>query len=225
MIQFLRGTKSQLEASSIVLPAGQPVFESDTGQLKIGNGSSLIKLLPYVGKSNSSWEQIDTSSFKYVNEPPIVFKVTDRLYFVLNTMLCLTKGTTPKQSNFSGIFDIQIAANGTKEAYALTTKSPLYYYINTDVSDIVFVSENHPSYSSIMFHIIDGVENTNFGLSVWDTILRSGDRYVIGRYLYGANISSSSIEESRFTNIPIDGYLLTQDTIYIQLSYFYEFIP
>lgn len=49
MIQFLRGTQSQLNSSSQILSSGQPVFESDTGQLKIGNGSSRISELPYVG--------------------------------------------------------------------------------------------------------------------------------------------------------------------------------
>lgn len=49
MIQFLRGSKSQLESSSTIIAAGQPVFESDTGQLKIGTGSSRYSSLPYVG--------------------------------------------------------------------------------------------------------------------------------------------------------------------------------
>lgn len=49
MIQFLRGTQTQLNSSSQVFAAGQPIFESDSGQLKIGNGSSRYSSLPYVG--------------------------------------------------------------------------------------------------------------------------------------------------------------------------------
>ena len=49
MIQFLRGSKAQLESNSTIIAAGQPVFESDTGQLKIGTGSSRYSSLPYVG--------------------------------------------------------------------------------------------------------------------------------------------------------------------------------
>lgn len=49
MIQFMRGTKSQLNNNSSIIAAGQPVFESDTGQLKIGNGSSRYSALEYVG--------------------------------------------------------------------------------------------------------------------------------------------------------------------------------
>lgn len=54
--QFKRGLKSVLEARLVdgdlgVLLAGEPAFEIDTGQLKIGNGVSAYIDLPYVGKS------------------------------------------------------------------------------------------------------------------------------------------------------------------------------
>lgn len=48
-IQFLRGTKSAITAENPVLLAGQPCVELDTGQLKIGNGSTAYNSLPYVG--------------------------------------------------------------------------------------------------------------------------------------------------------------------------------
>ena len=59
MIQFLRGTQTQLNSSSQVFAAGQPIFESDSGQLKIGNGSSRYSSLPYVG---SIFESSDSGS-------------------------------------------------------------------------------------------------------------------------------------------------------------------
>lgn len=49
MIQFLRGNKSQLEASQTIFGDGQPIFEKDTGQLKVGNGIDVFSSLPYVG--------------------------------------------------------------------------------------------------------------------------------------------------------------------------------
>lgn len=49
MIQLLRGTQSQLNSYSTIIPDGQPVFERDTGQLKIGTGSARYSSLPYVG--------------------------------------------------------------------------------------------------------------------------------------------------------------------------------
>jgi len=53
-VQFNRGSKAKLSerlvASDLgVLQAGEPAFETDTGQLKIGNGVSNYVDLPYVG--------------------------------------------------------------------------------------------------------------------------------------------------------------------------------
>lgn len=66
MIQLLRGTKSQLDSYQTVIAEGQPVFEKDTGQLKIGNGSAIYSALPYVGASSESGRiqlQGDTNNY------------------------------------------------------------------------------------------------------------------------------------------------------------------
>lgn len=47
-IQFLRGTHSKVEASTKVLADGQPLYETDTNKLKVGDGSTQAKSLPYV---------------------------------------------------------------------------------------------------------------------------------------------------------------------------------
>lgn len=52
-IQFKRGTKSILEAkltsTSLGVPlAGEPIFETDTGKLKIGDGKAAYIDLPYI---------------------------------------------------------------------------------------------------------------------------------------------------------------------------------
>lgn len=62
MIQFMRGSKSQLDSLQTILPSGQPVFEEDSGQLKIGNGSSLYSALPYVGAASSSMQLSGTTN-------------------------------------------------------------------------------------------------------------------------------------------------------------------
>ena len=65
MIQLLRGTQSQLNSYSTIIPDGQPVFERDTGQLKIGTGSARYSSLPYVGsifESSGGGSSIDTSN-------------------------------------------------------------------------------------------------------------------------------------------------------------------
>lgn len=68
MIQFLRGTSSQLQSSNQVFAAGQPIFESDSGQLKIGNGTSTFANLPYVGASSTGEPAItETDNGYYVD--------------------------------------------------------------------------------------------------------------------------------------------------------------
>lgn len=47
-IQFLRGTQSAIKASNRVLADGQPLYEKDTNKLKVGDGSTKAKSLPYI---------------------------------------------------------------------------------------------------------------------------------------------------------------------------------
>lgn len=47
-IQFLRGTESKVSASTKVLADGQPLYEKDTHKLKVGDGSTQAKSLPYI---------------------------------------------------------------------------------------------------------------------------------------------------------------------------------
>lgn len=53
-IQFLRGTKSAIATENPVLLAGQPCVETDTGQMKVGNGTTAYNSLPYVGSGGST---------------------------------------------------------------------------------------------------------------------------------------------------------------------------
>lgn len=47
-IQFLRGTQSTITASDRVLADGQPLYEKDTHKLKVGDGITKAKSLPYI---------------------------------------------------------------------------------------------------------------------------------------------------------------------------------
>ena len=60
-IQFLRGTKSKVAASTKVLADGQPLYETDTNKLKVGDGSTQAKSLPYV--------KVDTDSAQLLSWP------------------------------------------------------------------------------------------------------------------------------------------------------------
>jgi hypothetical protein len=57
-IQFKRGHKAALEtkltSAELGVPAaGEPIYESDTGKLKIGNGTTPWNDLPYLGEDKT----------------------------------------------------------------------------------------------------------------------------------------------------------------------------
>lgn len=51
-VVFNYGTKTYLENTTFILSTGEPIFEIDTGQMKIGNGIDIYKSLPYVGETS-----------------------------------------------------------------------------------------------------------------------------------------------------------------------------
>lgn len=96
MIQFLRGTSSQLQSSNQIFAAGQPVFESDSGQLKIGDGLKTFANLPYVGAGLSGG---GSHQYVRVSEPGSDSRVNG--YIDLNDNLRLVFGKVP--AKFSAI--------------------------------------------------------------------------------------------------------------------------
>lgn len=69
-IQFLRGAKTKVAASTKVLADGQPLYEKDTHKLKVGDGSTQAKSLPYI--------KVDTdSSLSSTSTNPIQNKVVN----------------------------------------------------------------------------------------------------------------------------------------------------
>lgn len=75
-VKHKRMTASQWTSSQDILLAGELGVESDTGQVKVGNGSSLFKDLPYIGKSvdlsgyAKKSDIPDTSKFITANDIP-----------------------------------------------------------------------------------------------------------------------------------------------------------
>lgn len=61
-IQFRRGTKSAITSANPVLLAGQPCIETDTGQMKVGNGSSNYNSLKYVGATYTTFKGATSSA-------------------------------------------------------------------------------------------------------------------------------------------------------------------
>lgn len=129
-IQFKRGRKAALEAvltrdKKSVLLLGEPAYETDTKQLKIGDGISDYKDLPYISEGtgidsrfeitdpiNNQILVYDQSKKKWVNKTTIFEHVSDELidgnvYHILwkvkPTVLNTVYGITTDPSNGSTI--------------------------------------------------------------------------------------------------------------------------
>ena len=59
VIQFKRGTASAITTANPTLAAGEPAFETDTGKVKIGDGTSDWTSLPYLPTDPDSITGID----------------------------------------------------------------------------------------------------------------------------------------------------------------------
>ena len=99
MIQFLRGNKSQLEASQTIFGDGQPIFEKDTGQLKVGNGVDVFSSLPYVGASSSGGGgSITAGTYHSVDSRTAYIDVTENYRIIIRRNL-----TTIEQDDLNTI--------------------------------------------------------------------------------------------------------------------------
>lgn len=65
-MQFYRGTAARLTAVNAILLNGQPGFETDTGQLKIGNGVDRWTDLAYVGNPGGVDSTPTGTGFRHV---------------------------------------------------------------------------------------------------------------------------------------------------------------
>lgn len=98
-IQFLRGTRSTLSSSNQIFLAGQPVFESDSGQLKIGDGVNSFNNLPYVGEGLSSGGgSVTAGTYHSVDSRTAYIDVTENYRIVIRRGL-----TTITQDDLNAI--------------------------------------------------------------------------------------------------------------------------
>lgn len=138
-IQFKRGVKSVLEAkltqSQLGIPkAGEPIYETDTGRLKIGDGKTAYKDLTYLGEK----EDLDLKTFEFESESDIV--VNGILYHVLWL-------ATPTSTNSVQGFTICQQTGKLYEVYSTEKKYALKAYI-TD-SDIIQTEDIDNLFKSI----------------------------------------------------------------------------
>ena len=160
-IQFLRGTKSKVTASNRVLADGQPLYEKDTNKLKVGDGSTEAKNLPYV--------KVDTDSeLSPTSTNPVQNKVVDT---ELGKKLSLSGGTMKGTLTTKGI---KLTLNTD---YGTTLPSnPENNQLFFQTIDSNFVLDNVYPIGSIYMNVNSTNPETLFG-GTWEQIQ--------GRFLLG----------------------------------------
>lgn len=134
MIQFLRGTQSQLQSSQQIFAAGQPIFESDTSRLKIGNGINNFAGLPYVGGSSAGGDVIGLKPVSYWN-------MYDEIYFDINENVRFSMAWDHNNKSISSYLDGEkryyyCNGGGTKRLFTSWKANIIGYFANVDVWSI-----------------------------------------------------------------------------------------
>lgn len=162
-IQFLRGTKSKVEASTRVLADGQPLYETDTNKLKVGDGSTQAKSLPYV--------KVDTdSALSSTSTNPVQNKV---IKTELGKKLSLDGGTMTGSLTTKGIKLTSGIDYGDTLPSSPATNQLFFQTIGSN-----FVLDNVYPVGSIYMNVNSTNPETLFG-GTWEQIQ--------GRFLLGMN--------------------------------------
>lgn len=131
-IQFLRGTQSKVAASTRVLAEGQPLYETDTNKLKVGDGSTEAKSLPYV-KVDTDSELSSTSTNpvqnKVINSALAGKSDTSHTHAINSlggTLMALKGGTGADLSGAAANAVVCKASSDQKLATVSTAKGAFY---------------------------------------------------------------------------------------------------
>lgn len=164
-IQFLRGTKSKVAASTKVLADGQPLYETDTNKLKVGDGSTQAKSLPYV--------KVDTdSALSSTSTNPVQNKI---IRSALQKKLDLAGGTMRGALTTKGIK----LTSGTDYGTTLPS-SPANNQLFFQTIGSNFILDNVYPVGSIYMNVNSTNPGTLFG-GTWEQIQ--------GRFLLGMSSS------------------------------------
>lgn len=164
-IQFLRGTKSEVIASNKVLADGQPLYEKDTNKLKVGDGSTAAKSLPYV--------KVDTDSeLSSTSTNPVQNKVINT---ELEKKLSLSGGTMTGELTTKGIK----LTSGTDYGTTLPS-SPATDQLFFQTAETNFVLDNVYPIGSIYMNVTSTNPETLFG-GTW--------KQIQGKFLLGMSSS------------------------------------
>ena len=193
-IQFLRGTKSKVAASTKVLADGQPLYETDTNKLKVGDGSTQAKSLPYV--------KVDTDiSLSSTSTNPVQNKVVTT---ALKNKLGLSGGTMKGALTTKGIK----LTSGTDYGATLPS-NPATNQLFFQTVGSNFVLDNVYPVGSIYMNVNSTNPGTLFG-GTWEQIQ---GKFLLGMSSsYPAGSSGGEEEHTLTTNeIPLHNHDIGQE--------------
>ncbi len=164
-IQFLRGIKSKVTASNKVLADGQPLYEKDTHKLKVGDGSTKAKSLPYI--------KVDTDSeLSSTSTNPVQNKVINT---ELGHKLSLSGGNMTGAITTNGVKLTLGTDYGTTLPNSPATDQLFFQTVGTN-----FVLDNVYPIGSIYMNVNSTNPGTLFG-GTW--------KQIQGRFLLGMSSS------------------------------------
>lgn len=191
-IQFLRGTKSAIAAENPVLLAGQPCVETDTGQMKVGNGTTAYNSLTYVGSGTGSTVSYGSSSTAAGTAAKVAtiadFKLTT------GTLVLIEFTTTNTASNPT----LNISSTGAKAIYyngaAVTSnylKAQHIYMLR---------------YNGTQYDIVGDIDtNTDTDTKVTNTLNNSVKAYVTGTTSASTNTGTQVFDNGVFLETSAGG--------------------
>ena len=141
IIQFRRGTAAGATSSNPTLTQGEPGYETDTGKLKIGDGSTAWTSLPYF-KTDSIWEMTavagtETATPDFATNELLACN-TDDGNIIINL---------PECAGFSYVEGIILRFDSAPNAYTVTVNAYAGEFIQGESSMVI-------SYSGSSMHII-----------------------------------------------------------------------
>lgn len=182
-IQIKRGTKSALATNNPTLLAGQPCFETDTGQMKVGNGTNKWNDLPYIGGNS----------------------IGSNLYYGQSTTAAATAAKVASITDFklsSGViviikFTITNTASNPTLNISSTGAKAIYY--NGSAISASYIKANHlyiMRYNGTQYEIIGDIDTIGSDTKVTNTLNNTAKAYVTGTTSATTNTGTQVFDNS-----------------------------
>lgn len=194
-IQFLRGTKDALETENPVLLSGQPAVELDTGQLKIGNGTTAYNSLPYVGGSTGASVLYGSSSTAAGTAAKVA---TIANYKLVTGALVLIEFTI---TNTASNPTLNISSTGAKAIYYNGTAVTASYLKAQHIYML--------RYNGTQYDIVGDIDTAGTDTKVTNTLNNSAKAFVTGTTSSSTNTGTQVFDSGVFLETVAGGLRVT----------------